>query len=161
MVWIDEIISGILETYRTNDPYELCDELGIYIFKLDPSSSILAKDESIYFRKLYDHEVIFIRDDLPLNHERFYIRHELGHAILHPELKNSYNKNLINKYKLEKQANYFAFKLTDITFDEAELHNMTLEQIASCIGIPYAALKQLANFFNIYSNLCSQKEVMK
>ena len=146
MEWINEIIIGLIDSYDTNCPYKLCKFLDISLIKVEHDDPILCKNNSAYIRNFLGLERIFIRNDLNEKEESFYIRHELGHAILHPGLKNSYNKHLINKYKLEKEANYFAFKLSDITFDQVELYNMTLEQIASCIGIPHAALEQLATF---------------
>lgn len=146
MKWINEIIIGLLDTYVTSCPYKLCGLLEIDIIKVEWVDPILCKNNSAYIRSFFGEETIFMRTDLTEEEEIFYIRHELGHAILHPNLKNSYNKHLINKYKLEKEANYFAVKLSNIIFDEIELHNMTIEQIASCVGIPHTALKQLANF---------------
>lgn len=146
MEWIDEIILGLLDTYATSCPYELCTVLGIRLIKTEPSRIILLGNESTYIREYLGHETIFLRNTLTEKEELFFIRHELGHAILHPNLKNSYNKFLLNKHKLEKEANYFAFKLSNVDYDKTELEDMTLEQIASCVGIPHAALKQLANF---------------
>ncbi len=145
MEWIDEIIVGLLDVYATSCPYELCKILGIKIIKTSPTNIILLGNESVYIREYSEYETIFIRNNLTEEEEVFYIKHELGHAILHPNLKNSYNKRLINKYKIEKEANYFAFKLSNISFDETELYNMTLEQIAGYVEVPHVALKQLVN----------------
>ena len=146
MEQIDEIIVGLIDTYGTNCPYKLCAALGIDIIKVDKTDYILCKNNSAYIRNYFESETIFIRNDLDEEKEVFYIKHELGHAILHPNIQNSLNKRLLNKHKIEKQANYFAFKLSNVQFDEIELEDMTLEQIASCVGIPHAVLKQLANF---------------
>lgn len=145
MHWIDDIVLGLIDMYSTNDPYELCDLLNIKIKKVSPNSLILASNNSLYIRNYYGEEIIYIKNDLSLSIEKFYISHELGHAILHPDIKNSLNSNLINIDKLEKQANYFAFRLRKIQFNEIELHQLTLEQIASCVEVPFHALKQLVN----------------
>lgn len=142
MQWIDDIILGIIDLYNTNSPYELCDCLNIEIIKVSPDSLILSGNNSLYIRNYCDNEVIFIRNDLNPHHEEFYLRHELGHAILHVNIANS---NLTNLPKLEKQANYFAFKLSQMELDDIELRDLTMEQIACCIEVPYVALKQFMN----------------
>ena len=143
-MWIDLAIVGLLEEYETetNDPYELCDLLEISIFKVNPDFLFLHGNNAVYIRNYFDNEVIFIRNDLNENHEAFYLRHEIGHAVLHVDVEDSI---LCNKPKLEQQANYFAFKLGNISFDEIELYEMPIDQIASCLEVPLDQLKQLAN----------------
>lgn len=145
MEWIDNIVLGLIETYETNDPYELSDLMEITIEKVDKDFNLLCGNNSIYYRELYGNEVIFIRNDLNKNHEEFYLRHELGHSILHTHIKNSLNAELINIDKLEKQANYFALKLSQVNFDEIELEQLNIEQISSCLNIPLKPLLQLVN----------------
>ena len=145
MHWIDEIVLGLIDTYNTNNPYELCDELNIFIIKLEAENKLLQGNQSIYIRNFYGKEIIFIRNDLNKNHELFYLRHELGHAVLQPDIQHSSNKKLLNIPKFEKHADYFALRLSKIDFDEIYLHQMTYEQIASCIEVPSRALKQLVN----------------
>ncbi|KEH89576.1 PTS N-acetylglucosamine transporter subunit IIABC [Clostridium novyi A str. 4540] len=145
MQWIDEIIMGLIDRYETTDPYELCEKLNIFIIKVESSNIMLHGDPSLYIRNFYGKEVIIISDNLRLQYEMFYLRHELGHAILHTHVKNSLNKNLLNSLKLEKQADYFALKLSNIKFDKIQMYEMTIEQIASCVEIPPRALKQLVN----------------
>lgn len=146
MEWIDYIILGLIDIYDTNNIYELLDFLDIEIIKLDKDNLILRHNEAFYYRNYFGKEMIFIRNDLPSNYEKFILSHELGHSILHTSLLSAaFNNDLINKGKLERQANYFAFKLEKIKFDEVELREMTLEQIASCLELPYEPLKQLVN----------------
>ncbi|MBU5269438.1 ImmA/IrrE family metallo-endopeptidase [Clostridium cochlearium] len=145
MNWIDQIALGLIDTYHTNDPYELCDLLNIKIIKVDHNNIMLQGDPSLYIRDYFGKEVIFIRNDLIKNHELFYLCHELGHAVLHINITNSLNKHLINIPKLEKQADYFALKLSQIELDEIELCEMTIDQIASCLEVPVRALGQLVS----------------
>lgn len=140
---IDDIILGLLDTYNTNDPYEICDYLDIKIIKISSNNPILLGQPALYIKNFYEKEVIFISSDLNYSYEKFYLSHELGHAILHPFIRNSLNINLVNVDKMEYQANYFAVKLMKIKFNSIELHQMTLEQIASCLEIPDGVLKQL------------------
>lgn len=147
MLWIDTIILGLIDTYDTNDPYELCDSLDILIFKVKPDNPLLLKENSLLIRNYLnsDKDVIFIRDNLPESYESFYLKHELGHAILHPDIINSFNRNLVNVGKMEKEANYFALKLCHIKLDSIQFEQFTLEQIASYLELPYEPLKQIIN----------------
>lgn len=137
MEWIDQIIIGILDTYETNDPYEILKRLEIEVIKAERDNPILLNRNCVYIAEFNS---IFLRNDLVLNYELFYLRHELGHIIMHLD---SNNAMIRNDWKIEKQANYFAFKLSNITLDEASLYQMTLEQISSYLELPYQALKQL------------------
>lgn len=141
MKWIDQIVIGLLDTYDTSCPYELCNLLGIEIVKVEYDSYVLFKNNSIYVRNYFDKEVIFIRNDLAEQNKKFYLKHELGHAILHPQIKNSHNIKLINRYKLEKQANYFALKLSNLSFDSVSFESFTIDQIASALNFPAKCLK--------------------
>lgn len=138
MEWIDNIILGLIDKYNTNDIYNLCDYLNIKIIKLNSKNVLLKGKEAFYYRDKNNKEIIFIRNDLDLNLEKFILKHELGHALCHPNLLYA---GYSNTGKLERQANYFAFKLSDIKFDEAELKGMTLTQIAAYTKIPYSILK--------------------
>lgn len=145
MYWIDDIVLGLIDTYGTNNPYELCDAMNIFIIKLEPENMLLRNNQSVYIRNFYGKEIIFIRNNLHKQYELFSLRHELGHAILQPDKDHSLKPNLLNIPKFEKQADYFALKLSNIELDEIQMYQMTYEQIASCIEIPARALKQLVN----------------
>lgn len=146
MNWLDSIIVGLIEECGSNDIYEVCDYLGVNIVKLEPSNAILRGNESVYNRNFFNREVIFIRNDLPVKYEKFALSHEVCHATVHTDIVSAaFNGDLINKGKLERQANYFAFKFNNIKLDEIELYEMTIEQIASCLELPNKALKQLFN----------------
>jgi Zn-dependent peptidase ImmA (M78 family) len=142
MKWINAIILGLIDTYSTTNIYELCDCLNIQIIKLDKNNMLLRGNEAFYYRDYFGNEIIFIRNDLPLEYEKFVLAHELGHALIHTNISNAaFDKNLINTGKLERQANYFAFKLSNIQFDKIALEGMTLEQIAAYINIPREILQ--------------------
>lgn len=144
MEWIDNIILGLIDKYNTRNVYELCDYLDIKIKKLDSNTLLLRKKDAFYYRDFQDNEVIFIKNNLPLSIERFILSHELGHALCNPDLLCA-AFTFSNKGKFERQANYFAFKLSDVKFDEVEFKGMSLEQISTCVNIPYEILKQFVN----------------
>ncbi|KGO13999.1 PTS N-acetylglucosamine transporter subunit IIABC [Clostridium botulinum] len=135
--WINNIIEGIKDTYNITNIHELYDYLEIKIIKLEPSNILLRGNESIYNRNYFGNEIVLIRNDLNLEYERFILAHELGHALLHTETyKAAFNKDLINCGKLEKQSNYFAFKLLNLDVDPIQFEGFTIEQIASSLYLP-------------------------
>lgn len=144
MEWIDEIVLGLIDMYGTDNIYEICDYLNIQIIKLDIDNKLLHGNDAFYCREYFGIEIIFVRNDLPLEYEKFALAHEVGHALLHTNiLTAAFNKDLIVAGKLEKQANYFAFKFNQIKFNEIEMYQMTVSQIASYLELPEKALKQL------------------
>lgn len=141
--WINNIIVGLIDTYDTNNPYEICKQLHITIIKVNNTFPLLSNEPAIYICSTK--EIIYIRNDLPKAYEEFYLKHELGHAILHPGIINSQNRNFLNVGKIEREANYFALKLCEIKLDSIKFEQFTLEQIASCLELPYEPLRQLVN----------------
>lgn len=144
--WIDEIVLGLQESYDTSDVYELYNFLGVNIKELEPNNILLLGNDSLYARDYLDAETVYIRDDLTSELKKFILLHELGHALLHVNIFSAaFNRNSINEYKLEKQANYFAFKMLNLKFDNIEMEGMTLEQIANWIKVPYEPFLQLVD----------------
>ena len=45
--WLDNILEGLIDTYDTNDIYELYDYLEIKLIKLEPNN-ILLKEMNLY-----------------------------------------------------------------------------------------------------------------
>lgn len=139
MKWIDEIVIGILDYYGTNNPYEILSSMGIDIIRVENHNPILMNKPCIFIANI---NAIYIQNDLNQSHQLFFLRHELGHILLHLDSTNTY---IINTGKIERQANYFAFKLSNITLDEIELYEMTIEQISCSLAMPQTALKQIIN----------------
>lgn len=149
LTWIDEYVDGVIDYCYSRDIYEIYDSLNIIIKRIDKDDLLLQGNEALYVRNYLGAEMVFIRDDLPHKYEKFVLAHELGHAILHTELaKASYNRNLINKGKLEKQADYFAIKLLDLGLDEISYEGFNLEQVAKDLYVKEESL----NFIQISDN---------
>lgn len=115
MNWIDDVVAGLLDLYGTCDPFDLCDYLDITLRKVSSDSCVLMGQHSIYFRSFFGSESIMYSSGLRYKRLKFYILHELGHAILHPDVPCS---NLMNTLKMEREANYFAVKLIFATTPE-------------------------------------------
>ncbi|MDP4147427.1 MAG: ImmA/IrrE family metallo-endopeptidase [Bacillota bacterium] len=144
MDWIDNYIYGLLDLYNTNDIYELFDNLGIKIIRLEASNILLRNNDAFYHRHYLGNEIVFIRNDLNLDFEKFVLAHELGHGIIHTHIYTAaFNKSLINVGKLEKQANYFAFKLLNINLDSIDFEGFTIDQVACSLNLPVSYLNQL------------------
>lgn len=144
--WIDNIVLGLKESYKTDDVYEIYDELNIIIRKIEPSNILLQGNDSLYTRDYLGDEFVLIRNDLDASLEKFILFHELGHALLHVDvIRAAFNRTFINKHKLEKQANYFAFKMINLKFDSVTMEGMTLEQIAGYSKVPYDIFCEFIN----------------
>lgn len=143
--WIDKYVLGLKDLYNgTNDIYEIYDYMNIDIIKLPNDSLLLKSNDAFYYRDYFDKEIVFIKDDLNFKYEKFILAHELGHAILHTDAYSAaFNKQLINKGKLEKQANYFAFKLLNIKIDKIFFEGRTFEQIEKALSLPGKCLSSM------------------
>lgn len=137
MDWIDDIITGLIETYNTNNIYELYDLLDIQIIRLDKNNILLKGNDGFYQRNYFDQEIVFIDEDLDYQYEKFVLAHELGHAILHTTIYTAaFNINFINTGKFEKQATYFALKLSNIKIDPIDFEGLSIEQISCALYVP-------------------------
>lgn len=142
--WIDNYVIGLGETYNTYDIYELYNLLQIKIEKLDKDNILLQGNESIYYRDYFGLEIVFLRNDLNYEYEKFILAHELGHAIIHTDIYTAaFNKDLINIGKYEKQAHYFALKLLNIDLSTEEFDGLTIEQIAGILKLPKNCLENV------------------
>lgn len=146
MDWIKNTIQALLGKYETNEPTELCDHLGIHI-----TYEFLGEQDLLgYYINSGNYKFIVVHDGLDYYDQRVVIAHELGHALLHPELNTSFLKQntfqSIDKY--EYQANVFAahLLLPDDFEKDVEFEGMTVEQIAEMVGMP-------VNYINYKSKL--------
>ncbi|WFA10379.1 ImmA/IrrE family metallo-endopeptidase [Tissierella sp. Yu-01] len=142
--WIDEYINGVIEYCSSRDIFEIYDSLSINIRKVDKDDLLLRGNDAVYVRNFLGIEAVFIRDDLPLQYEKFVLAHELGHAILHVEIATAaYSNKLINRGKLERQADYFAIKLLDIKLDDVYHYELTARQIAGGLCVSEVSLEYI------------------
>lgn len=114
MAWIEDIVKGLTDLYKLRSPYLLCKHLGISIIRLEPSSPILYGTSSRYFRNYEGDEAIFIRNDLYGYDEEHILRHQLGHAILHPNMRDSLT---IHSHKSDDEADCFGKVLKEVKID--------------------------------------------
>ncbi|KNF08522.1 hypothetical protein CLPU_6c00080 [Gottschalkia purinilytica] len=141
---IKNIVDGLIELSGTRNPFEICNFLGIQVLIHDLGSQILG-----FFQKTKDGtEILHINSRLDDIKRKYICSHELGHAILEPDLNISFfiENPLVVKSKHEIKADKFAAELLihDNLLESYE--GFTLEQIAIAENIN----KELLNLkFNI------------
>lgn len=134
--WIKDTIHKLLEKHETNEPSELCDQLGIrVIYEFLGEQEILG-----YSIKSVKAKIIVVDDQLDYYDRRVVLAHELGHALLHPDLNSTViDKNTFQSMnKLEIQANTFAadLLLPDGFEKDVDFIGKTNEQIAAMVAMP-------------------------
>lgn len=137
---IKNIALGLKDLYDTNNPFDLCKCLEIIVILSDLGSELLG-----FFQRTTDGtEILHINNRLNEHERRYICCHELGHAILQPDLAISFfiENHLLIKGKFEIEADSFAAELL-LEDDFAEKYDgFTIEQIAAAEKVP-ARLVQL------------------
>lgn len=137
---IKQLVVHYKKLYRTSDPFELADRLGI-LYQIGN-----CKHEGHYMF-LKNHRYIFLSNKLKDNELRLVMAHELGHALLDKKTNCYYirNKTLLLSSKVEKRANLFAafYLITDDMLQEYK--GFTIEQFARCTGIDKALIELRLN----------------
>lgn len=138
---IKEIVQTLSGEKGTSCPFKLSKILKIGIL-YENIGTMMG-----YYSKDYRFKFIHINQNLSKRKQRFVCAHELGHAILHPDVNTPFltQHTLFSKSKVERQANIFAVELLmpdDLLLEHSEI---SLYNIAADLGIPakLADLKQL------------------
>ena len=153
---------AVIKEYGTNDVYQICESLGIYILK----NKLGQANGFLQFDKPTNQYLIHINENL--KNEHFVIAHELGHYYLHKNLNTFKILNCSSalKDKLEHQANLFASELllTDRMIHDAIpiIREFTQEQVASYFEVPLSAVvdykfAQPGNTLNSVFNFCNNQ----
>lgn len=128
---IKEVVQKLKDKYNTNDPYKICDELDIWVYK-EPLGKIKG-----HYTKYEGVKVFFINDNLNHVESKFCCAHELGHAILHPDSNKYFNMayTYFIHEKAEIEADKFAAEL--LIDDELieEYKGYSIETISNATGI--------------------------
>ncbi|MHC1732009.1 MAG: ImmA/IrrE family metallo-endopeptidase [Bacteroidales bacterium] len=133
-------VAGLLESYGTLDPFELCDCLEVKIIKSD-----LGNDINGFFQRTEDGcEIVHLHSRLDEIETRYTCAHELGHAVLHPDksMKLFIENKLQIKNKFEIQADKFAAELllnTDL--EDYICEGMNADQLSSLLCVPKKLLR--------------------
>lgn len=133
---------GIIEQFQTRDVFEIIKSLDINLIRKP-----MKNKEGRFIRDPFGKETIMIDSNLNEYRQRAVAAHELGHAILHTDLRVHYHKDtFISKDKIEFQANKFAAEILipdalNINFDIND--SITIKDLSSYLKVPeeYIELK--------------------
>lgn len=137
MLWVKQIVNGLIEMYGTRDVYELLNYLEVTLIRKE----LFKNEKGRFFRDMFGNETIFISNTLS-EEEKIVIAHELGHLILHTDLPTSYytSNHLLIKNKYEIEANKFAAEL--LIPDDIELYEgITTKELAALLNVPEELIK--------------------
>ncbi|WP_342417149.1 ImmA/IrrE family metallo-endopeptidase [Paenibacillus sp. FSL R10-2782] len=135
---MDEIVRDLIKRFKTNNPFEIAEQLSIHIRYCDLGNNT----RGLYYRKLR-RRFIVIHENLSEPWMRFVCAHELAHDRLHPGISRFFvdNKSFFNVGKFERQANQFAVKL--LTDNATPGLGETKEQFLCRCSIPTQLHKYL------------------
>lgn len=131
---VRDIALGLKDLYETSNPFELCECLDIAVLIHDLGDEL----QGFFQRTSNDTEILHINSRLNEHERRYVCGHELGHAVLQPDLSISFfiENPLLIKNKFEIEADMFAAELLleDDFIDKYE--GYTIEQIALAERVP-------------------------
>lgn len=122
----------IRKKYRTSDPFELAQAMGIMVL-YEPLGSIKG-----YFNTAFRQRFVHINQSLDEQQQRLTMAHEMGHVLLHPKT-NTYFLRTNTRFSVgsfEYEANAFAacFLISREMIEENREY--TVGQMAAMFGIP-------------------------
>lgn len=123
---IDYIVEGLIESVGSSDLKDIISSLDI---KLITKNGITTQ----YIKRKDGKQIIYLDTSLPEEIKPFVLAHEIGHAVLHDEEIIQYSPFDIVRTKVEREADYFAFKLLCKSIDP--IYNFTAEQYAKMLGV--------------------------
>lgn len=130
---IKQFVRSLAAENGTFNPFEIAENKGI-IIQMEPLGTIRG-----YYSKALRTKFIHINCDLDEYQQKFTCAHELGHALLHPDLSTPFlrESTLFSVDKLEVEANRFAACLCyppNLLAEEYE--GCTTAQIAEILNLP-------------------------
>lgn len=135
---INKKVNYLKKKFKTSDPFELCECLGIKVFFED-----LGKNTNGFFQAAPRNKIIHINSRLSDIDKFFTCAHELGHAIFHYKSNVLFlEKNtFLSTNKYETEADLFAAELLISDDFLSEYEDFSLDSIANSVGIDYKYLK--------------------
>jgi len=128
---IRKIVKRLIRRAGTNNPFEICKDLDIYI-KYKDLGNVLG-----FFKYHRRQKFIYINNRLCPEKAKQVCAHELGHVILHPCVNTVFLD--ICTYavteKIENEANILAAELLITDKDVLEHKEQSIESIAGVLGV--------------------------
>ncbi|MFI3227838.1 MAG: ImmA/IrrE family metallo-endopeptidase [Clostridia bacterium] len=133
----------LIEKYKTSDPFELCDNLGIHIIYCDLPKSIEG-----FFHNIFDELIIYVNHNIEEEKIDGVVAHELGHIVMHSELNTLFLKEntYLNVNKYEKEANIFSAYLI---FDKFEF-NENIMGLSNFLQVDFDNMAKIAKYKEQY-----------
>lgn len=127
---IKEFVQEIVNKYGTRNPYTIAKALGISIIYED-----LGTIRGYYNKQIRDKQ-IHINHYLNADQRIFTMSHELGHALMHPNVNTPFlaNSTLMSVNKLEIEANTFAMHILLSDEEIAEYNDYCIPQLSILFG---------------------------
>ena len=130
---IKQFVRSLAAENGTFNPFEIAENKGIVI-QMEPLGTIRG-----YYSKALRTKFIHINCDLDEYQQKFTCAHELGHALMHPDLSTPFlrESTLFSVDTLEVEANRFAACLCyppNLLAEEYE--GCTTTQIAETLNLP-------------------------
>lgn len=143
---IRALAKGLYKKYGTTDPFSLCDELKINIFRL----KMPDRTNGLYYH-IKGQKIILINENLAPEKARFTAAHELGHALIHPDSNSFFlkSKTAFEIGRFERQADFFATCLLVSPFEDCpEFSELSPEALSSLSGIELSAIERYIEQIN-------------
>lgn len=127
---IKELVRRLIKKHGTTNPYTIVKEMGITIVYEDLGTI------NGYFNKQLRDKQIHINQNLLEREELLTICHELGHAIMHPNVSTPFliSGTYLSVNKLEIEANTFAINFLIQDSDLIEYSQYSVEQLSRLFG---------------------------
>ncbi len=135
---IKKYVYSLALANNTNNPFEIAENKGIIVL-MEPLGSIRG-----YYSKALRTKFIHINENMDEHKQLFTCAHELGHALLHPNLSTPFlrDSTLFSINKLEVQANRFATCLCyPPEYLMAEFEGCSICQISEALCLPMSLIE--------------------
>lgn len=133
-----KIAQNVSSRYKTRDPYEIADYLGIIVI-VKPLGKLRGFAQNVARCKL-----VYINENLDEMQQKLVCAHEIGHFIMH----KGYNRIFMDSCtftetgRFETEAHRFS---VDLLYDDSDLQQFLgydMSTVADCLGVSY----QLAEY---------------
>lgn len=131
MVDIKQLIHNLDKKYKTLDPYELAEAMGIIIHRME-----LGNTRGFCYTSRRIKQII-LNNNLPEWTERFVLAHEIGHLVMHPKHSAPFlQSTFFSMDKFEIEANKFATELIIPDDELMDMYEYTVDELSALYGLP-------------------------
>ncbi|MFZ2462632.1 MAG: ImmA/IrrE family metallo-endopeptidase [Caldibacillus thermoamylovorans] len=132
MSFIYDKVNQLIKNHKTNNPFEIAEQLNIHVHELP-----MCEEINGFYKYEKRNRFIIINEFLDSQRKRFVCAHELGHAVLHTKSNTPFLRanTFYSIDKIEREANEFAVNL--LLYDKGLEDYETKFDILRENGIPY------------------------